>query len=96
MTIVETNQKDQLDTLYGAEAIAAFVSWRGSMGQFYYMLQNGYFDADKLGAGWVTTKARLRKQFSGENRFTPSKSEVAVAAPEPIPVRRKRVARKAR
>jgi hypothetical protein len=77
---IETSQ-DQLETVWGAEGIHAFINFPGSLQQIYYHLQRGHIDADKLGEIWVTTKTRLRKQFSGENRVMP----FAKAAEAPPP-----------
>lgn len=71
--------QDNLGVLWGAEAIANFVNL--PVERSYYLLQTGKIDADKIGDLWASTKARLRKQFGGENRFSPP----AKAETEPTP-----------
>ena len=83
----ETNQ-DELETVWGAEGIHAFIKFPGSTAQLYYHLQRGHIDADKFGETWVSTRTRLRQQFAGANRFTPS-LKVAEASPPDPPKRRK-------
>lgn len=52
------------DLLIGCNAIAAELGFDPR--QTYYWLAKGYLDVDKKGDLWVTTRTRLRRQFSGE------------------------------
>jgi len=55
---------EALDILWGCAAIASVI--RRPVRDTYYLLQQGHLDADKCGDLWVSTRDRLRRQFSGK------------------------------
>jgi hypothetical protein len=60
------DQSETLGLLWGARAIGNYIQRHPR--DTYHLLQRGYIDADKVGDSWVTSKARLARQFSGEGR----------------------------
>ena len=49
------------EILWGAQAIADEI--KRELRPTYYLLENRLLDADKVGAVWVSTRGRLRRQF---------------------------------
>jgi hypothetical protein len=58
---------DDLDLpLWGAAAIAAVLNT--TQRKAFYLLENKFVDATKVGAQWCSTKRRLLRSIAGDDR----------------------------
>jgi hypothetical protein len=74
------NNTDELGgILRGCTEIAAAIN--ESERRTFHLLQAGLLPAQKEGARWVTTRARLKRHYNGESAETP-KRQAAAASPE--------------
>jgi hypothetical protein len=56
-----TEETNQLDLLWGASAIAAYIGV--DQRQAFWMLEKGRLPAKRIGSRWVASRSNLQKHF---------------------------------
>jgi hypothetical protein len=62
----EDSAKENLDLLWGASAIAAYIGV--DQRRAFYVLEEGRIPAKRIGSRWVASCQKLREHFLGEGR----------------------------